>query len=182
MYLIVDKATQTILHMSNVYPGEDKKPQDLLPGFDEATMAFGRAPEQHIPARFAIEDGVVKNLDPPAAATAAPAETLDQARERKLREISALGLALRARLIPDHQLLNAGLGLYDDDRVQGLRATVQAFRDEYRRMEAKVARAGSLKEIDDLQPAFPTAPVATKPSPAPAKPGKPAAGKTAEPK
>ena len=182
MYLIVDKASQTILHMSNAYPGEDKKPQDLLPGFDEATMAFGRASEQHIPARFAIEDGVVKNLDPPAAASAAPAETLDQARERKLREFSALALESRARLIPDHQLLNAGLGLYDDDRVQTLRATVQAFRDEYQRLEAKVARANSLKEIDDLQPAFPTAPVAPKSSPAPVKPGKPAAGKTAEPK
>lgn len=179
MYLFVDKKTNAVVHVANASPGDDRKPEDIFPAFDPATMSVGRATEAFIPAHFAIENGVVKDLDRPAAA---PAETLAQARERKLREFSGLGLALRARLIPDHQLLNAGLGLYDDDRVQGLRATVQAFRDEYQRMEAKVARAGSLKELDVLQPAFPTAPVAPKPSPAPAKPGKLAAGKTAEPK
>lgn len=168
MYLIVDKTTHAILHMSNAYPGEDKKPQDLLAGFDAATMDFGVSPEPYIPARFKIEAGVVKDLDPPP--TAAPPETLEQAKARKLRKFSTLALALRAQLIPDHQLLNAGLGLDDDDWVQSLRSTVQAFRDEYRKLAAAVADAKSIKELEALQPAFPTALVSPKPL---------AAGKTA---
>ena len=156
MYLIVDKASHAILHMSNAYPGQERQPQDLLPGFDPATMDFGRSPESHVPLRFAIEDGVVKDLDA-AAPAAAPPETLAAARERKLHEFSTLSLALRAQLIPDFQLLNAGLGLYDPAWVQALRSTVQAFRDEYHRLEQAVAKAKTIKALEALQPSYPAA-------------------------
>lgn len=169
MYLIIDRATHSVLHMSNAYPGEDKKPEDLLPGFDAATMDFGQSPEPYIPVRFAIEDGVVKDLDPPPpAAAAAEPETLDQARVRKLREFAAQSLWQRAQLIPDYQLLNAGLGLYDAARMQSLRATVQAFRDEVGRLEKAAAKVRTVKALEALQPAFPTALVVPTPSPAPA--------------
>ena len=151
MYLFVDKKTNAVLHVANASPGDERKPEELFRGFDPATMDVGHAPDGFIPARFAIEQGVVVDLDP------SPAETLAQARERKKREFSAQALALRTALVPDHQLHNAALGLYDDERVQALRATVQAFRDEYHRMEAKVAKANSAQELDVLQPAFPTA-------------------------
>jgi len=163
MYLIVDKASHNILHMSNAYPGEDKKPQDLLSSFDAETMDFGRSPGPYIPVRFVIEDGVVKDLDPaPPAPTEAPAETLDQARARTLHDITAQSLAQRAKLIPDHQLLNAGLGLYDAARVNTLRATVQAFRSEVARLEKAAGRAKTVKALEALKPAFPTALVAPK--------------------
>jgi hypothetical protein len=71
-------------------------------------------------------------------------------------------LTLRRQLVPDHQLLNAGIGLYDDDRSQSLRDTVQAFRDEYHRLEGLVAKAKSVKELDAIKPAFPTALVKAK--------------------
>ena len=177
MYLIVDKAKKTILHMSNAYPGEDKKPDDLLPGFDAATMDFGRAPGPFIPVRFAIEDGVVKDLDAPPPAVAAVAvvaavdpganavhETVDQARARKLHEFTAQSLWLRAKLIPDYQVLNAGRGLYDEARVQSLRATVQAFRDEVHRLEKAATKAKTVKALDALQAVFPDALIAPKPA------------------
>ena len=49
MYVIVDKATQAVLHMSNSYPGEDREPKELMPGFDPATMDFARSPSQALP-------------------------------------------------------------------------------------------------------------------------------------
>jgi len=159
MYLIVDKKTKAILHMSNSYPGEDKKPEDIFPTFDATSMDFGRAPEQFIPVHFAIVDGVVKDLEP---AKAPPAETLAQARDRMLRVFSDLSLSLRRQVLPDHQLLNAGIGLYDEDRTQGLRETVQAFRDEFHRLEGEVAKAKSVKDLDAIKPAFPTALVVPK--------------------
>jgi hypothetical protein len=157
MYLIIDKKSHAILHMSNALPGEDKKPEELLPGFDAKTMVFGRAAQPYIPARFEIKDGVVIDLDAPPPAAKAAAETLTQARARKKQEITGMALAGRARLVPDWQMLNAGLGLYDDARVASIKATVNAFRDEVARLEAAIAAARSAKELAALVPAFPTA-------------------------
>jgi hypothetical protein len=161
MYLIIDKKSHAILHMSNALPGEDKKPEELLPGFDPKTMVFGRAAQPYVPVRFEIKDGVVIDLDaPPAATKAAPkaaAETLPQARARRKQEITGMALAGRAALVPDWQMLNAGLGLYDDARVASIKATVNAFRDEVGRLEAAIAAAKSTKELAALMPAFPTA-------------------------
>ena len=43
MYLIINKKTKDILHMSNSFPGEDRKPEDIFPSFDPASMEFGRS-------------------------------------------------------------------------------------------------------------------------------------------
>jgi hypothetical protein len=173
MYLVIDKSTKAILHMSNSFPGEEKKPEEVFPGFEAATMEFGRSPEQYIPVNFVIENGVVRDLEPrPAMVEAAgpspTVETLAQARERQLQQFSQRSLELRRRLIPEHQLQNAALGVYDDDRVQAIRATVQAFRDEYHRLEAAVAKARSIKALAAIEPAFPGAIVMPKST---AKPG-----------
>lgn len=181
MYLIVDKAKKTILHMSNAYPGQEVKPQDLLPSFDAQTMDFGISPGPYIPVRFSVEDGVVKDLDAPPALNAAAAaaanvaaiagpavgtqaETIDQARARRLREFTDQALWQRSQLIPDYQLLNAGLGLYDAARVQSMRATVQAFRQEVQRLEKAAAKAKTVKALDALQPQFPQAVIVPKPA------------------
>lgn len=157
MYVIIDKTTQAVLHMSNSWPGEDRKPEDLLPGFDPATMVFGRAPEQYLPMRFVIEGGVVRDLDAPPPPAAAAKEDLAQLRAKAVERINAQALAMRAQLVPDYQLVNAGLGLYAGPRVASYRATVEAFRNEVVRLEAAIAKARSAKEIDALQPNFPTA-------------------------
>jgi hypothetical protein len=167
MYLIVDKETKAILHMSNSFPGEDKKPEEIFPSFDPATMDFGRAPEQFIPVHFTIEDGVVKDMAPPAVS---PPETIVEARERILRGFSDASLSNRQQLIPDYQLLNAGLGIYEPDRTQAMKETVQAFRDEVHRLEKAVAEAKSIQELEAIKPSFPTAILTPKPATA-ARPG-----------
>lgn len=159
MYLIIDRKTKAILHMCNSHPGEDKKAEDLFPAFDSAKMEFGRAPDQYIPEHFTIEKGVVKDVSP---CLEAPAETLAQARERKLREFSDLSQMQRRELIPDYQLMNAGLGLYEEERTRAYQGTVQAFRDEYHRLEALVAKAKTKKDLDAIKAAFPKAVVAIK--------------------
>jgi hypothetical protein len=161
MYLIVDKTTKAILHMSNSLPGEEKKPEEIFPTFNPATMDFGRAPDQFVPVKFAIENGVVKDLAP---AQATPSENLAQARERVLREITNASLNARNQLIPDFQLLNAGLGIYDAERTQGIKNTVQAFRDEVHRLQQLVADAKSAKQLEAIKPSFPTAIIPAKPA------------------
>jgi hypothetical protein len=156
MYLFVDKKTQAVLHVANASPGDDRKPGEIFRNFDPATMDFGRAPDDFIPVRFAIRDGVVVDLNPPQK------ETLDQARARKKRELTAQALALRSAIAPDYQLLNAGLGIYDEGRVASLKATVNAFRDEVTRLEGKIAAAKSIADVNALTAKFPTALVVPK--------------------
>jgi len=163
MYLFVDKKTQAVLHVANASPGDKRKPEEIFRGFDPKTMEVGRAADDFIPVRFAIRDGAVVNLDPP------PTETLDQARARKKREFTAQALALRSALAPDYQLLNAGLGLYDETKAATLKATVNAFRDEVTRLEGLIAAAKSTADLDALTAKFPTALVAPKTKPASGK-------------
>jgi hypothetical protein len=158
MYLFVDKKTKAVIHVANVSPGDDRTPERIFRDFNPATMDVGRSRDDFIPAHFAIRNGIVVDLDE------RPAETLDQARARKKQEFTAQALALRSALVPDYQLLNAGLGLYDDARVATLKATVNVFRDEVKRLEGKVAAAKSIKELDGLAPKFPTALVVPKPA------------------
>ena len=150
MYVFVDKQTRAVVHVANASDDDHRAPGEIFLGFDPETMDVGRAPDHFIPARFEIENGLVVDLDPPAA------ETLEQARTRRKLEFTQQALALRSALVPDYYLLNAGLGIYDEARVASLRATVNAFRDEVKRLEDKLASAKSMKAVNDLAPKFPT--------------------------
>ncbi len=158
MHVIIDKASQTVLHVAQEHPGEPPKPEDLLPGFDPETMVFARTADSYVPTRFVIDKGVLRDLDAPPP-DKPKAETLAEARARRLLSVSRWALSARAEFMPDHQLLNAGLGLYDDARTATIKATVQAFRAEVHRVEALINKARSVKEVDAIEPAFPTAPV-----------------------
>jgi|GEM_PF-6201753 hypothetical protein len=158
MYIIIDRKSKKILHMCNSRPGEDKQPQELMPDFDPKTMEFGRAPEQYIAEKFVIENGVVRNIEDEAVQLAATTkESVAEARERRLRSFSALSLALRKNILPDYKLQNAALGIYDAEETATIRATVEAFRAEYHRLEKELEKARSLKTIEAVEAKFPTA-------------------------
>ncbi|HZI77572.1 MAG TPA: hypothetical protein VFD73_26730 [Gemmatimonadales bacterium] len=161
MYVVIDKKSKTILHMVNSRPGEDRKPEDVYPGFDPKTMELGRAEEQYIPAKFTIEHGKVKSLEPepPPPKEPTAAEELASLKEAKLAEISRQAFEQRAKLIPDHELTNAALGIYDEDREDMIRETVKAFRAEYHRLETVIHKARSKKELESMVAKFPTKPV-----------------------
>lgn len=159
MYVIRNKKTKQILHMQNSIPGEERKPQEIFPGFDPETMEFGKAEEQAIPGWFTIEHGKVKPLPPPEPEPepklkAAPVD-LEQLKAAKIQELSQRSFQLRQQLIPDHELQNAALGIYDEKRTKAIRETVKAFRDEFHRLETAVKKAKTAKQLETLQPEFP---------------------------
>jgi hypothetical protein len=164
MFVIRDKKSKAILNMWQSMPGERRKPEELLPDFDAKTMEFGHTDTPSVPAHFDIVNGVIKPLEPPApepeATPAAPAPTLAQVKESTVAELSRLAFELRKKLIPEHELQNAALGVYDEKRTQAIRDTVKAFRDEYKRLEAVVKKAKSIKEVQAVKPDFPTQVVA----------------------
>jgi hypothetical protein len=161
MYVIQDKKTKTVLHMAQSVPGETPKPEQIFPSFDPKTMLLGRSATPAIPAWFTIEDGVVKEVEPPAVeaqaqAKPAPSPSLDQVKQALIAAASRLAFEKRRELIPDHEQQNAALGVYDDKRTQTIRDTVKAFRSEYKRYEAAVLKAKSINEVHSLPLNYPT--------------------------
>jgi hypothetical protein len=62
---------------------------------------------------------------------------------------------LRQKLIPDYQLQNAVLGVYDEARRTVYQTTIAAFRDEFYRLKTAVENASTLAELEAITPAFP---------------------------
>lgn len=80
---------------------------------------------------------------------------IDELKKSMLSNLSQAALVLRNKLIPDYKLNNAILGLYDDKRKADYRATIEAFRAEYHRLEEMVNKAKSYKQLTELEPRFP---------------------------
>jgi len=158
MYVFVDKKSHALLHVASHAPDDTRPAAEFYDRYDPATMEVARAPDDYVPAKFAIKKGVVVDLEP------RPAETLTQARDRKISEITLQALTQRTAIAPDYQLLNAALGIYEADRVQQLRDTVNAFRAEVSRLEALVAKAKTVADVDAVTAKFPTALVTAKPA------------------
>jgi hypothetical protein len=150
MYVIRNKKTKALIQMANSVPGLDLKPEDLFRGFDPKTMEFGKYSEQHLPDDFEIEDGVVKSLDKEAVVD------LKTLKAQKLAAASRQGFEERLKLIPDHEMMNAALGVYPEKRTRQIQETVKAFREEYKRFEAALEKARSKKDVEALEPEYPT--------------------------
>ena len=72
-----------------------------------------------------------------------------------LNEFSMLSFEQRTELIPDYKLQNASLGVYDEQRMESFRKTIEAFRTEFKRLESKVKAAKNAKEIEKIKPNYP---------------------------
>jgi hypothetical protein len=174
MYVIRDRKTKAVLDIAQSVPGETKEPKEVFPGFDPDAMEFGRSETAAIPARFEIERGIVKEVEEPkpareaAARVASAAELppLDELKASLLAQLSEQSFVQRRALIPEHELQNAALGIYDEPRTAAIRATVKAFRDEYHRLEEAIGKAKSPRDLQTLKLNFPTQLVASDAPPA----------------
>lgn len=157
MYVVRNKKTKEIIHMMNSTPGVELQPEQVLSHFDAKTMELGRFKEQYLPAKFTIEDGVVISQEKEKAPG-------DELAELGVKELKAHKLALasrrafeeRQKLIPDHEMMNAALGVYPEKRTTQIQETVKAFREEYKRFEGALEKAKSRKDVETLEPKFPT--------------------------
>jgi hypothetical protein len=160
MYVVRNKKTKAIIHMANSAPGIDLKPEEVFPEFDPKTMELGRFQEQYLPEHFTIEDGVVKETQKAGKkakdGNGSPEQELKELKARKLEEASKQAFIERGRLIPEHELVNAALGVYDEKRTRRIQETVKAFREEYHRFEEALEKAKTAKAVEALKPGYPT--------------------------
>jgi hypothetical protein len=81
--------------------------------------------------------------------------TLDEFKQKRIQYYSNLSLAQRQVFLPDYKLQNVALGLYDDAKVNIFKATVQAFKDEFNRLEGLVKQAPDANAVDAIAPNYP---------------------------
>ena len=98
--------------------------------------------------------------------------TLADIKKERLQQFSSMALQLRAAILPDFKLQNAALGIYDEPTVAAFKATVEAFRDEFHRIEQLINDAKSLDAIEAIKEQFPRTPA----EPGPAGEAKPRSG------
>lgn len=72
---------------------------------------------------------------------------LAEYKRRKLEEFSELSFELREEIIPEYQLVNSALGIYDPEKTNQIKKTVQAFREEYYRLKRQIEEAKDLLQV-----------------------------------
>ena len=66
---------------------------------------------------------------------------LDEYKKRKIKELSDLAFTIRESIIPDYKIANACMGIYSEPDSSNIKATVQAFRDEFCNLKKQVETA-----------------------------------------
>lgn len=81
--------------------------------------------------------------------------SLDEIKLRKKEYFSALALQKRNEILPDFNIQNALMGIYDDEITATYKKTIEAFRKEYHRLEGMIDEAKSLDKLDKFKAKFP---------------------------
>lgn len=80
---------------------------------------------------------------------------LDESKKRKIEEFSELSFKLREEIIPDYKLVNASMDIYSESEKLNFQATVQAFRDEFYRLQKLVEDAPDIVAVRAVKENYP---------------------------
>lgn len=80
---------------------------------------------------------------------------LKEYKKKMIERFSRTAFERRIGLLPDYKLQNASLGIYDQQTMAKIKATIEAFRDEFHRIEGLIKKAKSAKAIDAIKEKYP---------------------------
>lgn len=188
MHVIRDKSSHEVIFINYFSSGVSLDGKEIYPEYNADNMEIGWTEKTYIPANFDINDkgeiielsleqqiarGIVnlhstqkleKGNIVPKSLEEQLAEgiiELSMLKNNKIAVFSRQSFELRQQLIPDYQLHNAALGIYDEITKANYQATVAAFRDEFYRLKAAIERANDLATLEAITPNFPTQIVST---------------------
>jgi hypothetical protein len=81
--------------------------------------------------------------------------TLDEYKQKRIQYFSGESFYIRNAFLPDYKLQNAALGIYDEAKTAVIKATVQAFKDEFNRLQGLVEQAADADAVDAVTPNYP---------------------------
>lgn len=75
--------------------------------------------------------------------------------KRKLIEFySFRSIEKRRQFIPDYKLMNCSLGVYEEEHINFIKSTIQAFRREFSRLKSAIASSQDPKDIEIIKDRF----------------------------
>lgn len=80
---------------------------------------------------------------------------LAEYKRRRIEEFSELSFELREEIIPDYKLVNASMNIYSESEKLNFQATVQAFRDEFYRLQKLVEDAPDIGAVRAIKEDYP---------------------------
>lgn len=183
MHIIKDTDSGEIIYVDYTYTQSVSSGEDLYPQFDSNRMAVGWTEQSYLPAHFDIDkNGNIVEIDNDELLASGLLEIepsqklingkiadksqaeliedglikLDDIKQGMLELYNAISFAKRNELIPDYKLNNAALGVYDDRRMADYKVTIQAFRDEAKRITGLINGATSVADLEAIEERFPT--------------------------
>jgi hypothetical protein len=81
---------------------------------------------------------------------------LAEYKTRRIDYYSNLSLEKRKEILPDYKIQNAALGIYDAQETASITATVEAFRNEFKRIRDAIGTAKTANAVDKVTDNFPT--------------------------
>jgi len=77
--------------------------------------------------------------------------TLDDLKESKIQYFSSLSFERREEVLPEYKLVNAGLGIYDEEEVVRIVNIVKKYREEFYRCRAAIENALTIEEVEQVE-------------------------------
>lgn len=81
--------------------------------------------------------------------------TLEDVKKERIQYFSDLAFEKRRAIVPDYEMLNAALGIYDEQETAALKEIVRAFREEFYRLKNLIKNAATIEEIESIKDNFP---------------------------
>ena len=182
MHIIRDKSSGNIIYVDYTYTDTMLAGEQIYAEFDGSQMELAWSEQNYIPAYFDIDNkgnivalseaesvnrGLLQlepeqKLENGEIVDKSQSELIDEGllklediKQELIKFYHSLSFAKRAALIPDYKLNNAALGVYDDKRIEDYKLTIQAFRDEAKRLTGLVRKADTVEDLEAIKEKFP---------------------------
>lgn len=80
--------------------------------------------------------------------------TLEELKLQKISEFSAKSFEVRREILEDYKLMNASLGIYNQDELDLIKKIVTLFRDEFYRLKKECENAKDINELNSIMDKF----------------------------
>lgn len=181
MYVVREKKSKKVIHINPAPLKQALEGRDVYFKYDPFKMEIGKC-EGPLPEHFDITadgriveqtsaDKAENNLiEPPPEhkieegefLSASPAEllkqgriTLDEIRQQKKAYLAELALQRRREILPDYKIQNALMGIYEEGVMAVYKRTIEAFREEFKRLEELIDEAESFDDLEGIEADFP---------------------------
>lgn len=153
--LIAKIKNNKIIETNNVILKDGKLLEFMIK--DEWAIVQDEQPESkkyHNIIRTGVE---IINGVPIAKYTYKPSVNIDELKQQMVTQFKQESQTKRNKLIPDHRIVNLllGIGGYDYN-ISDVKVTVNAFRDEYYKLESKIKAATTYDDLEIIESLYPT--------------------------